>query len=502
MSDTTENWTGDGWEEIERPGVFRLALALLAVALYAQCATFSLIPGWDDWVWFVDRETVRSWWAVPWSQRLLTPGLGYPVPIPTAIWAAIREWPLATATSAAHITNVVFHTISTLLAFELGRRWLDSSLAAAAVAAVWTSHPLMAESVAWVTNLKTVGFGTYFLGTLVLWEDQVGTPTGWRAVIVSASTLACFGFRPEAVVLPAIMLLRMGSSRRNWGNREILLPLGLSLVAVAIYAPMAFLGHAEILSSVHQEASRTLTDRLYRTGAALWLQAKHTVIPVELHPMYPVGSLEELRRLSARGWALVIPLGAGFMWAWRRSRPTRPWLILMFLTYLPACGFLYLPRGTADTYMYLPLFGLIGALVALFRDFDPLFKRPWKLLPSVGLPALILCLGLLTGLQLQRWSSPLQLWQPMTESYPNYDKPYRSLGLAHYKIGAYEEAVQVFEKGLEAMRRENSVPLVYPEALVALDRIEEARAILLELKRRRPDLQEQAEELLGELPED
>jgi hypothetical protein len=497
MSEGKEKQTNGFWRRLNRPPFLRLALTALALILYAQCVTFSLIPTWDDWAWFINRETVESWWAMPWSQRILTPELGYPVPIPTAIWAVLREWPSSTATAAAHGANVAFHIASTLLAFELGRRWLGSNLAAAATAALWTSHPLMAESVAWVTNLKTVGFGTCFLGTLVLWEDQLETPTQGRTIVVSVLVLACFGFRPEAVVLPAIMLLRIWLAEDvEWEQVQLLTPLVIAGLTAVIYTPVAFYGHTEILDPVHQDRSRTLLNRFQRTGAALWLQAKHTLYPNNLHPIYPVGSIEELRRLTINGWLLAIPLGTSAAWAWLRSRRARPWLLLAILTYLPASGFLYLPRGTADTYMYLPLLGLIGLLITLLSDFAPLFERPWKLLPAVGLPALILCLSLLTGIQLQRWSNPIQLWQPMTQAYPDYGKPYNSLGIAYFSAGEFQRATEFFAEGVKRSRAERPPPLTYPRALLELGQEQRAVELLRDIEKHGRRQANEAESLL------
>ncbi len=287
----------------------RLGLVALVLAIYAQCISFSLIPTWDDWHSLINRSTVSAWWSVPWSQRLLTPELGYPVPIPTAIWAFIGQWDVETAVPVAHGLNVGIQVANTLLAFELTRRWQGSVRVAAAVAALWTCHPLLVESVAWITNLKTVGLGAVFLATLLSWDVHLEKSTLSSSVPPTALALLCFGFRPEAAVLPAMMLLQTWiHDSANLRNVRFYLPLAIVTAATVAYVPVAIRGQFEVIDPAHQIDSLDLKTRLHLVGASLWLQISHVLYPVELHPIYPVLTDRNLSTLACRGWLLAVPL--------------------------------------------------------------------------------------------------------------------------------------------------------------------------------------------------
>jgi|GEM_PF-5440359 len=197
----------------------------------------------------------------------------------------------------------------------------------------------------------------------------------------------------------------------------------------------------------------------------------------------------------------MVPLLTALMWA--LSKPTRPirlFAALCLVTYAPASGFIYLPRGTADTYMYLPLLGVVGVAASILARTGSLGDRIRRPLFYVFVPALVVTLALTSGLQAQRWSNPVRLWKPMIKAYPQYDKPYRSLGTAYFSAGEYDRAVDVFERGIEAMQRRNSIPLAYPRALVETGRIEEARILLERIAQTQPSAKDAAQELMKMLP--
>ena len=74
--------------------VFQLAVMWGVIAvIYAQAWDFGALLYFDDRLYFVGRALVDDWWGAPWSDRLLTPDVGYPNPGPTAIYAAVRSLP-------------------------------------------------------------------------------------------------------------------------------------------------------------------------------------------------------------------------------------------------------------------------------------------------------------------------------------------------------------------------------------------------------------------------
>ena len=65
-----------------------------------------------------------------------------------------------------HSTNVLLHSMATLLLFLALQQMTRAPWRSAFVAAVFAIHPLRAESVAWIAERKDVLSGVFFMSTL------------------------------------------------------------------------------------------------------------------------------------------------------------------------------------------------------------------------------------------------------------------------------------------------------------------------------------------------
>jgi hypothetical protein len=66
-----------------------------------------------------------------------------------------------------HLTNLLFHTVNTVLLFLLLRRMTGAEWRSAFVAALFALHPLHVESVAWIAERKDL-LSTFFM-LLTIW---------------------------------------------------------------------------------------------------------------------------------------------------------------------------------------------------------------------------------------------------------------------------------------------------------------------------------------------
>lgn len=161
---------------------FYLAILLgVTVLIYAQVLRFGLISGWDDKLYFMSHSLLEGWPEASWRDRLLTPELGYPSPLPTAIYFLLHRLPEATAVALAHGVNLIFHLINVCLAFAVARRFLPRLSQAFGATLIWAVHPVLAESVAWITNLKSLGMATAVLAAIWVWDRylQSRRRDGW-----------------------------------------------------------------------------------------------------------------------------------------------------------------------------------------------------------------------------------------------------------------------------------------------------------------------------------
>src|SRR6516164_9216787 len=79
-----------------------------------------------------------------------------------------------------HFTNVLLHTIASLLLFLLFLLLTRAIWRSAFVAALFAIHPLRVESVAWIAERKDVLSAVFFFLTLIAYARYARTPTTGR----------------------------------------------------------------------------------------------------------------------------------------------------------------------------------------------------------------------------------------------------------------------------------------------------------------------------------
>jgi tetratricopeptide (TPR) repeat protein len=463
------------------PRIIAIGLAVVTVAIYGKCIGFGVLPTWDDPSYFIERPEVTDWWSVSWSLRILTPDLGYPVTIPTALYAMVRELPFESAVSVAHGLNLVFHLVNVVLVYALARRWLRGSGTAAVAALLWAVHPVLAESVCWITSLKFLTFATFGLGTLLVWSRHLESPswsTGLGAVGLGILALGC---RPEAIVLGPLLATVTWVERREVDWPSLLWrPIVALGVAAAVYFPVALSGQHENIYKDFDGNVYAVQEILIRVGSIMTIQISHLVQPFDLHPVYYYPNQAARVRDAWVGLVIFAGLVGVTAWAWRSNRRALKPLAVWWICYLPVSGLEYSPRGTADAYVYVASFGLIAGIVALVAPaVERLRPRLQRLIAGVtGVVAV--GFALTAFVQADRWRDPISLWEPLRQVAPQEATPHRNVGEAYYNLEKYAKAVEVFREGYEPMMRDGGVTLAMPMALEELGKPDRALEVALD----------------------
>ncbi|QDG49942.1 hypothetical protein FIV42_04065 [Persicimonas caeni] len=436
------------------------SLLLLAWGIFGQVVGFGLIDTWDDYHFFLSRHEVQAWFDATWTQRLLTPSVGYPLPIPTFLYFLVGQAPTDWVLPLAHGLNLAFHSLNILLIYALAKRWLAHQGAAWCVAALWTAHPVMAEAVAWVTDLKIVLMGTFALSALYAWDRYLEGASRCWGWVTAIAVLGALGNHPQALALAPVLIVQALSKQDvNWRSLRIWAPLGAALLFTAVYYPVASLGHYEL---VRDQTAQTTLDLSYaehirRIGAAFAIQLRNIANPTDLHPVY-VPNKPAFDTLSTAGFVALAVVLVLTLVLWQRDRKTGWGLMLAGGFYVPVSGLSLLPRLTADTYTYMPLFGLLLAFAALLEHRvaqTPKHVRLTQL--CVGLA--IVTLAPMTFLQTRRWRAAAPLFEPALEAYPASTGAMRVLSYAYYKVDENERALEILEDGYEALRNRRAIPV-------------------------------------------
>ncbi|PYS66800.1 MAG: O-GlcNAc transferase, partial [Acidobacteria bacterium] len=152
----------------------------------------------------------------------------------------IERWLWGLNPTGYHWVNLLLHIANALLVWRLlfQLRVRGSWLAAA----IFALHPVQVESVAWISELKNVLMGFFFLLTLLAWIEYVDTTGERRRLLYLAALLfyllALFA-KSTACTLPAALLLILWLRSKRIGWRAffeiapfVLFALGIGLLTI------------------------------------------------------------------------------------------------------------------------------------------------------------------------------------------------------------------------------------------------------------------------------
>lgn len=440
-------------------------LGLVLFALYAPTLGFATIPTWDDTNFVVFRPEILDWWGSTWTDRLINPNIGYPIPIPTALYAMLRGMLGPDGYyGVLHGIHVVLHLMNAWLVGLLARRWMPDGnpWAAPAVAAAWAFHPVLVESVAWLTNTKTLLSATAILGALWLYGSARSNLTKTMGLL--GLFVLAIGSRPDGAILPWVVgfvavARHVASADRpkvSWRAPQAVLA-GLAVVSLP-YVAWTSAMHEAVAEHGARDMS-PLVETLFRIGRAAELSAASIAWPFELHPSYFFRGDETLvDGLPGLGLALLV-VGLGVLGWKRKNTLLATGAAVLVATYVPYSNLVFIPRLAADTYLYLPTFGVLLMLAALVLEFGPRADATWSQAKIPILFGLLTLFGAtLTWSQVHRWENTITLWAPVIEYEPWGDRSYRHVAFAYYVAGDMENAAKVIERGLPHFERERDIP--------------------------------------------
>ncbi len=440
-----------------------LVLVAATLAFYNPIIQNQFID-FDDSSYIVKNpwiQTGLNWDAVKWSFTTFREGNWHPL-----TWLShVLDYRIFRLNPAGHhYANLLLHVANAALLFLLLRRATGSTWRSLVVGALFALHPVNVESVAWAAERKNVLSMLFFLLALLVYDRYARAAK--RRLYLAVAILFALGLmaKPQIVTLPFILLLwdcwplqRMGAGIVGAGMttgdlRGAPAPRSFAFL-VWEKAPLFLLAAADsvvtLIAQRSGNAVRTLAEvsvsaRLENVvvsyaryiGEALW--------PSRLAVMYsrPEGTLPGWQVAGAAVLLLVIS-SLIFRWRDRRYLPVG-WLWFLG-TLVPMIGIVTVgEQSMADRYAYLPLIGLLIAIVWGLDAVASEYQIPHGY--RAGAAVLVLCvLGCLTHRQLGYWHDEETLWRHtlrVTES--NY-MAHNYLAIALAKQERSEEAVIQFE---------------------------------------------------------
>lgn len=436
-------------------------LTAIALAVYFPALNGSFV--WDDDAWttgiaplFQGVSGLVFLWMQPAALQQYYPLTG------TSFWLDYQLWNFSPL--PYHVENVLLHAGAAMLLWRLLR--LLAVPGAWLAALTFLLHPVMVESVAWITERKNVLSQVFYLGALLAYARFAGwgksetisaekseqrTP-GFYYNISFVLFVCALLAKTTSFSLPAAILLITWWQRGTIRWREDTMPT-LRFFAVALgMCAVTFWLEKYRLGATGAEFDLTLAQRSIVAGKAFWFYLGNLLWPANLCFVYPRWQpnpsdfREWLYPVSALGFILTLLL--------LRNRIGRgPLTAILFYvgTLFPVMGFLsaYGMRYSFvwDHWVYLSSLSIIVFVAAAIAQAATTFRKPaiLFLFVTMVLPAM----ALLTWRQAGMFSNVETLWRTTLERNPACPLAHNNLGTLLYMRGEKADAVKHYRSAIE-----------------------------------------------------
>jgi protein O-mannosyl-transferase len=369
----------------------------------------------------------------------------YPL-VHTAFWLQHRLW--GDAYFGYHLVNVAWHSFAVVLLYlVLTRLAIPGALLAAAIFAV---HPVMVESVAWMSEQKNTMSTAFYLGAMIAYLEFDRSRRRSNYLLALALFAMALLTKTVTLSLPLALLVILWWQRGALSWRRDIMPiipfvvLGLACGLVTVWVEQKYF----VSDGMAYELS--LLQRILLAGRAIWFYIGKLVWPDVIF-IYPRWNID------ASDWQQwLFPISAIFatviFWAIRKRwrEPLAAWLLFCG-TLFPVLGFLnvhyFVYSFVADHFQYLaclPLIALAAAGVKLLFDRIPK-KENW--LVAVGCAIVVSALAARTYFESRAYAGPVVLYQTTIDRNPDCWLAHSNLGLALLEHDP-QAAIEHFREGL------------------------------------------------------
>lgn len=368
-----------------------------------------------------------------------------------------------------HFTNLLFHILNSTLLFFVFRKMTGDVWKSFVVAALFALHPLSVDSVAWISERKSVLSSFWWILTMWFYAHYAEKPCLMRYLWALLFFVLGLLTKPFVITLPfVLLLLDYWPLGQRWaratidptGNdhRIVFTPLKNINLSRRVMEKVPFFillaVYLSVFSITLAEAGTASMGKVplgLRMANALVSYGKYflkAVFPHNLSVFYPFPDSIPVWQIAV---STLLIVGVSILSI--RLINEKPYIFtgwFWFLgTLVPVIGLIQsgLWPAMADRWMYIPQIGLyivvVWGIVDLFRRMR--FNHFFLVLPAA---LILLLLSIVTWHQVKHWRSNITLFQHAIDVTVNNIVAYNNLGNALIRAGRYEEAIRNLEKAI------------------------------------------------------
>ncbi len=269
---------------------------------------------------------------------------GYYRPLLTLTFLLDR-WLFGVDAAGSHVQSLLWHLLVVALVAGVLRGRVGATRANVA-ALIFGLHPVQSEAVVWISARNDLMAAAGVLGTLLALDRRK-----WGLAALAAFS-ACLS-KENAFLLPAVIFVW----RRAWGERlarQEVVAIGLALAAAFALRSQATLGGFTLeQAEISFNARSAFYGAVTMLGWVTWPWPLTTTASLYMPAPHPAA------------WPAAVATLLLFAGLLRAGRARAAWLLLLAAGVFAPSAFGVRWYGTlGERYLYLPLFGLVAAIVA------------------------------------------------------------------------------------------------------------------------------------------
>jgi len=340
-----------------------------------------------------------------------------------------------------HFSNIFYHVAASCLFFSVLQKLGISRIYACCGALLFTVHPVLSQSVAWIGGRNDVLLSIFILASFLFFIRHMETKKISHLLFHLLFFAAGMLTKESAIVLPGVCMLYLYLFHRPFGKYALLFSSW-----AGVFLAWYLLRSSAVESLPGQLAPLVILKSLFYHSPALLIYTGKIIMPFNLSVM-PV---MQMTSYWYGAFSLLIIITGIWFCKKRQSRLIWlgfAWFLLFLLPSLLSSG-----ASAQDNFViredriYLPLMGAIIGLLAL-APAEKTIKMPGIILAGI---ALVFCtFFFLTRQHSKNFNDRLSFWSAAAAHSPSYAFAHLHLGDALLAKEQFEEAIKEYRLTLE-----------------------------------------------------
>lgn len=339
---------------------------------------------------------------------------------------------------AFRLGNILFHIGSVFLVFSVGKR-LERPGAALVAALAFAVHPLITESVVWISGGVYAQYTFWFL--LSFWCYIQGKKRYLLSLVFFILSVCTSEKALSLSLLFASYEWFYGNLKKNWSSLIAFLVVNATLI---VFYGLQIGERTRYLSVGTSQSFSGFMNPFIQIPVAISSYLQLFVFPMGL-TLYHSELSFSAWNFAVRVLVVLVFLGMTVYTLVKRNR-IGFWLLWFVIGLLPTLTPFKIGWIVAERYVYISLIGLCMVVGILF---DIVLHRKKLFVPG-------LCVGILVFLGLctqtvyrnSQWRTEDSLWIATARTSPSHPPTWNNMGDVYARAGNLEKAAESFERAI------------------------------------------------------